>query len=55
MPKFITQGYGATVARETPDQKVGSSNLSALTLSPSPGATQMLLDKGAPGFEPGTC
>ena len=24
-------GYGATVARLTPDQKVGSSNLSALT------------------------
>ena len=24
-------GYGATVARVTPDQKVGSSNLSALT------------------------
>ena len=25
------RGYGATVARLTPDQKVGSSNLSALT------------------------
>ena len=26
------RGYGATVARLTPDQKVGSSNLSALIL-----------------------
>ena len=26
----VTWGYGATVARLTPDQKVGSSNLSAL-------------------------
>ena len=26
-------GYGATVARLTPDQKVGSSNLSALTFA----------------------
>ena len=28
--KFHQRGYGATVARLTPDQKVGSSNLSAL-------------------------
>ena len=27
---FYQRGYGATVARLTPDQKVGSSNLSAL-------------------------
>ena len=27
---FFNWGYGATVARLTPDQKVGSSNLSAL-------------------------
>ena len=32
-PKFVDacmRGYGATAARLTPDQKVGSSNLSAL-------------------------
>ncbi len=27
----VHRGYGATAARLTPDQKVGSSNLSALT------------------------
>ena len=30
--------YGATAARLTPDQKVGSSNLSALIFPPVPGA-----------------
>ena len=30
---FAKWGYGATVARLTPDQKVGSSNLSALTFA----------------------
>ena len=28
--RFVPRGYGATAARLTPDQKVGSSNLSAL-------------------------
>ena len=28
---FVPRGYGATAARLTPDQKVGSSNLSGLT------------------------
>ena len=30
--EFVARGYGATAARLTPDQKVGSSNLSALIL-----------------------
>ena len=30
LPEDRQRGYGATVARLTPDQKVGSSNLSAL-------------------------
>ena len=30
--RFALRGYGATVARLTPDQKVGSSNLSVLIL-----------------------
>ena len=29
-PHHVPRGYGATAARLTPDQKVGSSNLSAL-------------------------
>ena len=29
--RFVPRGYGATAARLTPDQKVGSSNLSGLT------------------------
>ena len=33
-----TGGYGATVARLTPDQKVGSSNLSALIFYSFPGS-----------------
>ena len=28
--RWVSRGYGATAARLTPDQKVGSSNLSAL-------------------------
>ena len=28
--RFVPRGYGATAARLTPDQKVGSSNLSGL-------------------------
>ena len=36
-PRGLQRGYGATVARLTPDQKVGSSNLSVVTiLSSSP-------------------
>jgi hypothetical protein len=31
----VHRGYGATAARLTPDQKVGSSNLSALMFMPS--------------------
>ena len=31
---LLLKGYGATAARLTPDQKVGSSNLSGLTYSP---------------------
>jgi hypothetical protein len=31
--RSYSRGYGATAARLTPDQKVGSSNLSALILS----------------------
>ena len=34
---IFQRGYGATVARLTPDQKVGSSNLSALTLCKNAG------------------
>ena len=30
LTRYFQGGYGATVARLTPDQKVGSSNLSAL-------------------------
>ena len=30
-PAYCTRGYGATAARLTPDQKVGSSNLSGLS------------------------
>ena len=33
MGSAVTRGYGATAARLTPDQKVGSSNLSALILA----------------------
>ena len=29
--RFVPRGYGATAARLTPGQKVGSSNLSGLT------------------------
>ena len=32
-PMICQWGYGATAARLTPDQKVGSSNLSALTIA----------------------
>ena len=35
------RGYGATVARLTPDQKVGSSNLSVLILWSAPGWVQV--------------
>ena len=31
---FLCSGHGATAARLTPDQKVGSSNLSGLILLP---------------------
>ena len=31
---LLLKGYGATAARLTPDQKVGSSNLSGLIYSP---------------------
>ena len=48
-------GYGATVARLTPDQKVGSSNLSALILSVLPQSCQAAhCQRAALGIELGT-
>ena len=42
------RGYGATVARLTPDQKVGSSNLSALIfMFPWPVSENLTLDQAA--------
>jgi hypothetical protein len=41
---MLLRGYGATAARLTPDQKVGSSNLSVLTIAlaatPNPAQTE---------------
>ena len=42
---LVIRGYGATAARLTPDQKVGSSNLSALTFA-SGVALRMLAAQG---------
>ena len=38
---FREGGYGATAARLTPDQKVGSSNLSAVIINELAGVTLM--------------
>ena len=47
----LSRGYGATAARLTPDQKVGSSNLSGLIFLPAkttPKALSMASDTSAP-------
>ena len=49
---LLQRGYGATAARLTPDQKVGSSNLSALTFPDPLGHVQsrlLFLGWGMPG------
>ena len=38
----LPRGYGATAARLTPDQKVGSSNLSVLTFSDALGERDIM-------------
>ena len=43
LTRYFQGGYGATVARLTPDQKVGSSNLSALIFN---GLTEQFEDGG---------
>ena len=44
------RGYGATVARLTPDQKVGSSNLSALIFAILICATALIQSIGTQGL-----